>query len=341
MSKSEGAVAFEIITMDSPKVNIKVDDVYEFDQIIGEGAFSSVVLAIHNETKKRVAIKILSKENIDTDKRKDRIRNEISLLKLCKHKNIIKYVEHYESEIDVSIVFELCVGGELFERIAERGPFSEPNARLIFKQILSAIQCLHVMGIVHRDIKPENIFFINKEDSDIKIGDFGLAKILTGKNVVEDVPNSPGRNLLKASMSGTPAYCAPERLQNDSESKAVDMWSVGCILYFMLYGRPPFYSQNEDEDEAQDEIMDAVTECKVVYDSETKISDQAKDLISRLLNPDPIKRATADNALNHSWMKSTDQVETKNPKKEFINRDYLKKSINSVIDARSDPDKFY
>jgi len=250
-------------------------------------------------------------------------------------------VEHYESDIDISIVFELCSGGELFERIAEKGPFSETNARLILKQILSAIQCLHVMGIVHRDIKPENIFFVNKEDSDIKIGDFGLAKILDGKNVVEDVPNSPGRNFLKASMSGTPAYCAPERLQNDSESKAVDMWSVGCILYFMLYGRPPFYSQNEDEDEAQDEIMDAVTECKVVYDSEAKISDQAKDLIGRLLNPDPSKRATADNALNHSWMKSTEQNEKQLLKKEVINRDYLKKSINHVIDARSDPEKFF
>jgi len=96
--------------------------------------------------------------------------------------------------------------------------------------------------------------------------------------------------MLKASLSGTTAYCAPERLNQDTESKAVDMWSIGCILYFLLFGVPPFYSTKEDEEEHDDEIFDAVIEGKISFPINRPISDMAKDLILRLLEKDPSKK---------------------------------------------------
>eukprot|EP01118_Nematostelium_gracile_P002318 TRINITY_DN1254_c0_g1_i3.p1 TRINITY_DN1254_c0_g1~~TRINITY_DN1254_c0_g1_i3.p1 ORF type:complete len:304 (-),score=59.35 TRINITY_DN1254_c0_g1_i3:174-1085(-) len=277
----------------------RCEDVYEMEEIIGEGTFSSVVRGVHNETSQKFAIKIIDKANIETDKQKWRLRNEIDLHRKCKHPFIAHFIEYYESDIDVCIVMELCEGGELFNRIVEKGSFTEKEASRTLRQITTAVQYLHSKGIVHRDIKPENLLYVsNDKDSDIKLGDFGLAK----------EAESNGRAALKASMSGTTAYCAPERLSQEQESKAVDIWSIGCILYFLLYGVPPFYSNKEDEEECEDEIFDSVIEANVTFPEHKNISNQAKDLILRLLEKDPTRRLTAEEVLVHPWIK----VPTKN-----------------------------
>jgi len=279
------------------KVGKRCEEVYEMEEIIGEGTFSNVVRGVHNEHGKKCAIKIIDKSKFQTDKQKWRIRNEIALHRKCKHPHITRFLEYYESDIDICLVLELCEGGELFNRIVEKGCFSEKEASRAIRQITSAVQFLHSMGIVHRDIKPENLLYLTRDDdSDIKLADFGLAKEL-------EPTAGGGRSMLKASLSGTPAYCAPERLNQDQESKAVDMWSIGCIMYFLLFGVPPFYSNKEDEEECDDEIIDSVMEANVTFPEGKTISALAKDLILRLLEKDPTKRITADEVLMHPWIK--------------------------------------
>jgi len=306
----------------------RCEEVYEMEEIIGEGTYSDVVRGVHNGNKSRVAIKIIDKKKVQNAKQRWRIQNEIDLHKKCVHPNIVKFIEPYESDLDICLVMELCEGGELFNRIVNKGCFSEKEANRISKQILSAVQSMHSMGIVHRDIKPENLLCTNKnDDTDVKLADFGLAKQLE--------PN--GRSLLKASLSGTTAYCAPERLNQDQESKAVDMWSVGCILYFLLFGVPPFYSEKEDDEENEDEIYKCVMKGEIRFPNNTSISDQAKDMILRLLEKDPSKRLAADQALLHPWLRNFSPSEAKFSnlhKGTNVNgRAMLKSSINRVIDV--------
>jgi len=276
---------------------MRCEEIYEMEEIIGEGTFSSVVRGIHNKTSEAYAIKIIDKTKIENSKQLMRIYNEIALHRRCsENPHITRFVEYYETDIDVCIVMELCRGGELFDSVVQNGKFSEKDANIALRQLLKAIDFMHSMGIVHRDIKPENILYSTRgKDAVIKLADFGLAK---------ELEISSGRSLLKSSLSGTPAYCAPERLNMEKESKAVDMWSIGCILYFLLYGVPPFYSEKEDEDENEDEIFDSVLEGTVLFPESAIVSDSAKDLIMKLLEKDPSKRITSENALCHDWIKS-------------------------------------
>jgi len=313
----------------------KVEDVYEMEEIIGEGTFSSVVRATHNSSGKKVAIKIIDKSKIQTPKQLSRLHNEIILHKKAKFPYIVNYLEHFETDIDLCIVLELCGGGELFNKIVEKGCFSEKEASTVVRQIIKAVEYLHSIGIVHRDIKPENLLYSSSEDdSSVKLADFGLAKQLEGNSSAKS-----GRALLKASLSGTTAYCAPERLSHDQESKAVDMWSTGCISYFLLFGVPPFYSTKEDEEENEDEIFDSVLSAKVLFPENRTISSQAKDLILRLLEKDPAKRMTADQGLLHPWLKKeTHSLSEEHQNKTAVvaeQRTNLKNSINRVIDAQS------
>jgi len=315
----------------------RCEDVYEMEEIIGEGTFSDVVRGVHLESGQRYAIKIIDKAKFQTDKQRWRIRNEIELHRKSKHPFIAHFVEYYESDIDICLVMELCEGGELFNRIVERGCFSEKEASRTIRQIATAIQFLHSKGIVHRDIKPENLLYLTKDDeSDIKLADFGLSKVLETRE--------GGCSMLKASLSGTPAYCAPERLSQDQESKAVDLWSLGCIMYFLLFGVPPFYSNKEDEEECDDEIFDSVLEANVTFPDGKQISDLAKDLLLRLLEKDPTKRIIAEEVLIHPWTKSnqkqSEEVNHYVPKVSTGQgeRALLKSSINRVIDLRAKED---
>jgi len=314
----------------------RCEEVYDMEEIIGEGTFSNVVRGCQVETGERYAIKILDKAKIQTEKQKWRVKNEVNLHRKCKHPYIAHFVEYYESDIDICLVMELCEGGELFNRIVELGCFSEREASRTIRQIATAVQFLHAKGVVHRDIKPENLLYISTDDeSDIKLVDFGLAK---------EIDREGGRSMLKASLSGTPAYCAPERLNQDQESKAVDLWSIGCIMYFLLFGLPPFYSNKEDEGECDDEIFDSVLEGNITFPDGKQISELGKDLLFRLLEKDPTKRITAEEVLLHPWIKSSQkQSEEVNysmskSKGGQGDRALLKSSINRVIDLKAEKD---
>jgi len=185
---------------------------------------------------------------------------------------------------------ELLTGGELFDRIVAKGSYSEKEASDLIKDIASAILYLHSIGIVHRDLKPENLIYLSpKNDSPIKITDFGLAKYRSGKDMA------------MTTACGTPGYVAPEVLKNEPYDKAVDMWSLGVILYILLCGFPPFY--HESTAQLYKQIKKGEYDFPDPY--WTDISDSAKDLVRCLLCVPPKDRYTAAQVLAHPWIAGT------------------------------------
>nr|XP_025843847.1 calcium/calmodulin-dependent protein kinase type 1B [Vulpes vulpes] len=180
---------------------------------------------------------------------------------------------------------ELVTGGELFDRIMERGSYTEKDASHLVGQVLGAVSYLHSLGIVHRDLKPENLLYATPfEDSKIMVSDFGLSKIQAG-------------NML-GTACGTPGYVAPELLEQKPYGKAVDVWALGVISYILLCGYPPFY------DESDPELFSQILRASYEFDSPfwDDISESAKDFIRHLLERDPQKRFTCQQALQHLWI---------------------------------------
>eukprot|EP00026_Physarum_polycephalum_P007054 Phypoly_transcript_07107.p1 GENE.Phypoly_transcript_07107~~Phypoly_transcript_07107.p1 ORF type:complete len:367 (+),score=62.57 Phypoly_transcript_07107:373-1473(+) len=197
-----------------------------------------------------------------------------------------KYSEH---AVLINLPLNRMNGGDLFDRITSKGVLTEQDARTAMRQILHAVDFLHDKSLVHRDLKPENLLYSSHDgDACVKLSDFGLSKFSNEKD-----------NEGLETPCGTIAYTAPEITQSKVYRKGVDIWSCGCILYFMLFGRPPFYSDSEEE------IYDLVSEGIWSF-PESKVSEQAKDLVKRLLEKDPNKRLTVKQALAHPFFTQKD-----------------------------------
>ncbi len=193
--------------------------------------------------------------------------------------------EFFEDEKRYYLVTEICKGGELFDEVLQRGKFSERDAAVLLKQVLSCVNYCHKNNIVHRDLKPENILLEqNKEFDQIKIIDFGTSLVYD--------PSKPLDEKL-----GTPYYIAPEVLNKSYNSKC-DIWSVGVITYILLSGQPPFNGESDKD------IMKKVRIGKFNFDLPVwnAVSENAKDFIRKLLTYDPEKRPDAEKALQHPWI---------------------------------------
>ncbi|OEL31427.1 Calcium-dependent protein kinase 32 [Dichanthelium oligosanthes] len=189
----------------------------------------------------------------------------------------------------VHLVMELCEGGELFDRIVARGHYSERAAANIFRTIVDVVQLCHSNGVIHRDLKPENFLFANKsEDSPLKVIDFGLSVFF-----------NPGDRFTE--VVGSAYYMAPEVLKR-SYGPEVDVWSAGVILYILLCGVPPFWGDNDEK------IAQAILRGGIDFNREPwpRVSGNAKDLVRRMLDPDPSTRLTARQVLEHPWLKNAD-----------------------------------
>ena len=181
--------------------------------------------------------------------------------------------------------FRICKGGELFDEIIARGKFTEKDAAILMKQVLSCVNYCHKNNIVHRDLKPENILLEQNKDFDqIKIIDFGTS-------LVYDHSKSLDEKL------GTPYYIAPEVL-NKKYNEKCDIWSCGVITYIILSGMPPFNGQSDQE------IMKKVRIGKFSFSDPcwANVSDKAKDFITRLLTYDVEARPSAESVLQHPWI---------------------------------------
>jgi len=246
------------------------------------------------------AVKIIDKNKVED---MGDIEREVDIMNKIDHENIIKLYEIFDESKKMNLVMELVTGGELFDRIVARGNYSEKDAANVMETLCKALKYLHDMNIVHRDLKPENILLESPaEDAPIKVADFGLARMISNKDMMK-------------TACGTPGYVAPEVLQNKGYSSgAVDIWSAGVILYILLCGFPPFY---EEELPA---LFDQILKGRYDFPSPwwDNISAEAKALVKKMLTVDPNKRITADAVTKDEWiMKASPdkKIDTQNLKK--------------------------
>ena len=267
-------------------------EIYDVKNKLGSGKFGLVKLGIHKKTGQKVAIKIMKKSSMDSSDL-ELVRTEIEILKICQHPNIIRLYNVFENADYLYIIMEYCYGGDLFSYLENRHfRVSEKRASNIIHQMATAVYYMHSYGVVHRDLKPENVLMTSTdEDSEIRILDFGLSKIL-GPYEKCDEPY------------GTLTYCAPEIIVDEPYSKPVDLWSLGVMTYLMVSGKLPFNAEDENEIARQ-----------VVYDEPNytrnpvwkTISPECLDFIQKLLVKDQNKRMTIKGVLEHKWIKMYDE----------------------------------
>jgi len=263
----------------------EIEKQYEFKSELGRGAFSIVYLAVHKATNNHFAVKVINKKDLGKDYEKN-LKMEVDILKKVNHPNIIALKELFDTPDKLYLIMELVTGGELFDKIVEKGSYTEDEASTLVRKIVSAVDYLHNLGIVHRDLKPENLLLKRADnDLEIAIADFGLSKIV-------------GQQMMMQTACGTPSYVAPEVLNASGYGKEVDMWSIGVITYILLCGFPPFYGDTVPE------IFEQIMEANFDYPEEYwgSVTKEAKDFINKLLVVDSDKRMSAVDALRHPWL---------------------------------------
>eukprot|EP01084_Bolivina_argentea_P109213 195185_1 len=287
------------------------DNFKKLKQLGEPGQFGITYRCEEKKSSKRFAVKLLNKNRfyrIPHNYRPRYLRamhDEIDILSTLSHPNIIKLDSVYEDKSTLYIVMEECKGGELFQRIVEKGQYTEHDAAVVVKQILSALQYMHQENnIVHCDLKPDNILFLNKnDDSSVKIIDFGMSKVLP-------------RLQYLTHLCGTPYYTAPEVIKDKKYNHACDVWSVGVILYVMLYGYPPFYVDPEKYGKHERKaIYEKIKRGFIARVRSTErhgfgpwfpdhipVSQEVRHLISKLLEFRVRNRYTAHEALQHPWI---------------------------------------
>ncbi|KAJ4811741.1 Calcium-dependent protein kinase [Rhynchospora pubera] len=263
-----------------------IRDLYLLGRKLGQGQFGTTYLCTEISTGIDYACKSILKRKLISKEDVEDVRREIQIMHhLSGHKNVVQIKGAFEDQIYVHIVMELCQGGELFDRIIQRGHYSERKAAALTKIIVGVVEACHSLGVMHRDLKPENFLLSNKDDDlSLKAIDFGLSVFFKPGQIFSDVV-------------GSPYYVAPEVLRKNYGPEA-DVWTAGVILYILLSGVPPFWA------ETQQGIFDAVLKGAIDFDSEPwpVISNSAKDLIRRMLNPRPAERLKAHEVLSHPWV---------------------------------------
>lgn len=304
-------ISYNLQFVNQPKQTVDCPELhrlYDVRNELGKGAFASVRLVVHIETGVNYAVKIIEKKKFALNhgsRRGDALKDEVRILKQLDHPNIIKLYDVFESDDFLYLILELVTGGDLFDRvIAQNGQgISERLSREVFTQILDATEYLHSMNVVHRDLKPENVLLLNTQlhaslDSInhiqpnlIKITDFGLSRII-------------GQGSFMKTLCGTPQYLAPEVLSadllHDGYDRAVDLWSLGVVLYVMLTGMAPF---NENK-HLIDEVKNARYSFPQVHWKNKSI--ECQELIRNLLNADVTQRWTIAKIRSSRWMTMTD-----------------------------------
>ncbi|OBZ76298.1 Calcium/calmodulin-dependent protein kinase type I [Grifola frondosa] len=267
----------------------KLTETYRTGKTLGSGTYAIVKEAVHIKTGKYYACKVINKKLMEG--REYMVRNEIAVLKRVSkgHPNIVTLHDYFETAHNLYLCFDLCTGGELFDRICAKGNYYEADAAALIRTIMGAVKYIHDCGIVHRDLKPENLLFRTKaEDADIMIADFGLSRVMDDEKF---------KTLTE--ICGTPGYMAPEIFKKTGHGKPVDVWAMGVITYFLLCGYTPF-----DRDTQQQE-MEAIIAGDYKFEPEeywANVSSTARDFVSECLTIDPASRPTAEEALQHKWL---------------------------------------
>ncbi|KAJ6793627.1 calcium-dependent protein kinase 13-like [Iris pallida] len=258
------------------------------DRELGRGEFGVTYLCHDRSSGEHLACKSISKKKLRTAVDVEDVRREVAIMRhLPPNPSVVTLREACEDERAVHLVMELCEGGELFDRIVARGHYTERAASEVVRTIVEVVQICHRHGVIHRDLKPENFLFANKkESSPLKAIDFGLSIFF-----------KPGEKF--SEIVGSPYYMAPEVLKRNYGPE-IDIWSAGVILYILLCGVPPFWAETEQG------VAQAILRGHIDFKREPwpSVSDNAKDLVRQMLEPDPKLRLTAKQVLEHPWLQN-------------------------------------
>lgn len=261
---------------------------FEIQERLGEGSFAKVYKCLERNSGKTFAVKELVHDQHFAEM--ENVTEEVDIWKELKHENIVSLHRTFTDNSSLFLVCEYMDGGSLFDEIVGQKVYSEEQARFIMKQLLQALKYLHGKRIVHRDVKADNLLLSRSKDSDhvtVKLADFGLARRLP---VNSDV--------ISCEASGAPLFLAPETILEDLIGQAVDLWACGVILFILLAGYPPFWNSS-DEKLLLSILQGHYTMPSPYWDN---VSNEAKDLVQRLLVVEPRQRLTASEALNHPWL---------------------------------------
>ncbi|XP_061701639.1 myosin light chain kinase, smooth muscle [Syngnathoides biaculeatus] len=265
----------------------KVTDHYDVQEKLGMGKFGLVFKLKHRTSGRVCAGKFYKGRRT---KEREAARKEIELMNKLHHPKLVRCLAAYDHKPDMVMVMEFIAGGELFERIADDSfEHTEPASVRYMRQILQGVSFMHRQRIVHLDLKPENIVCVDTTGTAVKIIDFGLATQLDGKTDLRV-------------MQGTAEFVAPEVINYEPVCLATDMWSIGVICYILLSGESPFQGSSDAD------TLALVTAAHWEFDEESfeAITDQAKHFISSLLEKDPRRRMSCEEALAHAWMAAFD-----------------------------------
>eukprot|EP00760_Papus_ankaliazontas_P039687 PhM_4_TR9758/c1_g1_i5/m.34491 len=273
-------------------------------ELLGVGGFSRVVVGTHRVTGQKVAIKVMQRKDLVGRKKSEMVAHEKEILRRTRQKNIVYLHECIETDTTVYMVMDL-MDTDLFEYIKKAKKLTEIDAAHVMRGVMSAIAYLHMNDIVHRDVKPENILI--NDPQNVKLADFGLAKII-----------QKDQDLVQNTPCGTSFYIAPEIIKGIEREgprpqvttrdnvKFIDLWSCGVVLYILLSGRPPFMGQIRTPAERK-MLLQKIDRGVLFPDAYWEgISDNAKDLVARLLTLDPTKRINALDALHHPFLEQPD-----------------------------------
>ncbi|GCC26816.1 ribosomal protein S6 kinase alpha-1 isoform X3 [Chiloscyllium punctatum] len=270
--------------------NMNFTDGYELKEDIGVGSYSVCKRCIHKTTNMEYAVKIIEKSKRDPSEEVE------ILLRYGQHPNIITLKDVYNDSKYIYLVTELMRGGELLDKILQKG-FSEREASALLHTIAKTVEYLHSQGVVHRDLKPSNILYVDESSNheSIRICDFGFAKQLRADNGLLMTP------------CYTANFVAPEVLKRQGYDEGCDIWSLGVLLYTMLAGYTPFANGPDD---TPSEILARIGSGHYTLQGGNwdKASSAAKDLVSKMLHVDPHRRLTAKQVLKHQWIVNRDQL---------------------------------
>ncbi|KAM9289011.1 SNF-related serine/threonine-protein kinase-like [Morus bassanus] len=263
----------------------KIAGLYDLERTLGKGHFAVVKLARHVFTGQRVAVKVIDKSKL-AGEAAGQLLQEVRCMKLVQHPNVVRLYEVIDTHAKLYLILELGDGGDMFDHIMRHeGGLAETRAKHYFAQIVHAISYCHKLHVVHRDLKPENVVFF-QEQGVVKLTDFGFSNHF-----------QPGKML--TTSCGSLAYSAPEILLGDEyDAPAVDIWSLGVILYMLVCGHPPFQEANDSE------TLTMIMDCR--YTVPPHVSAQCADLISRMLQRDPKQRASLEQIKGHAWLQGVD-----------------------------------
>ncbi|KAG9353243.1 hypothetical protein JZ751_017819 [Albula glossodonta] len=299
-----------------------VTDKYDLGQIVKSEEFCEIFRAKDKNTLKMYTCKKFLKK--DGRKVRKAAKNEILILKMVKHPNILQLVDVYETRKEYFLFLELATGREVFDWILDQGYYSERDTSNVIRQVMEAVAYLHSLNIVHRNLKVqwaalhlvlENLVYYNRlKQSKIVISDFHLAKLENG--LIKEPCGTPEylgeerRRLVTVAERGVHFRDQSTALQNDvvgrqRYGRPVDCWALGVIMYILLSGNPPFYDETDDDDyENHDKnLFRKILAGDYEFDSPywDDISDSAKELVARLMEVDQDQRLTAQEAINHEW----------------------------------------